>query len=231
MSSLPGSPILPWDQLRREIIGCTRCQRLRQYCLAVARDKRQSFQTEEYWGLPVPGFGDPAARILIIGLAPAAHGGNRTGRIFTGDRSGDWLYRALFKAGFANQPESVSRDDGLVLNDVFISCINRCAPPGNKPTPDETNKCLPYLLNELHLLAPTLKVMIVLGQLALTGLWKQIGQGSRPRFAHGASIRLKSGQLLLMSYHPSQQNTFTGRLTEKMFDTVFTAARRELSRS
>jgi len=221
-------PLLNWNDLNRQVIGCTRCPRLRAFCLKVAREKRKAFQNEEYWGLPVTGFGDHAAKLLVIGLAPAVHGGNRTGRIFTGDRSGDWLFRALFKAGFANQPESISRQDGLQLREAYVSCINRCAPPHNKPLPEEMNHCLPYLRTEIQLLAPTLKIVIILGQIALNGFWKLLGSGCRPSFAHGTSVRLPSGTELLMSYHPSQQNTFTGRLTEPMFDSVFAEARKIL---
>jgi uracil-DNA glycosylase family 4 len=194
----------------------------------VAREKRLAFRHEEYWGKPIPGFGDPDARLFIVGLAPAAHGANRTGRIFTGDRSGDWLYRALHRAEFANQARAVARDDGLELRDAYVSCIVRCAPPDNKPLPEEIRRCNPYLQAELELLG-RVRVFVALGQLALQGLWTALGApGPRPKFGHGVSHRLEDGRHLLCSYHPSQQNTFTGRLTEPMFDAVFAEARRLL---
>ena len=191
----------------------------------VARDKVARFADHDYWGKPVPGFGDPAARIVVLGLAPAAHGANRTGRNFTGDRSGDFLYASMYRTGFANQPTSVSRDDGLVLDGLWVAAVNRCAPPGNKPTPDEREACLPFLARELDLL-PGVRVIIALGAYAWDGALRALAAAGhavprpRPRFAHGAQSRV-GPFVLLGSFHPSQQNTFTGRLTEPMLDAVF----------
>jgi uracil-DNA glycosylase family 4 len=189
----------------------------------VARDRRASFADQDYWGRPVPGFGDPRARIAVVGLAPAAHGANRTGRVFTGDRSGDWLFAALYRAGLANQPTSVSVDDGLELHDAYISAAVRCAPPQNKPTPQERTTCLPYLRRELALLADV-SVVVVLGQFAYQVVVSEIGLRPRPKFGHGAEAVAPDGRVVLCSYHPSQQNTFTGVLTEPMFDAVFARA-------
>jgi uracil-DNA glycosylase family 4 len=195
----------------------------------VARVKRAAYTEEEYWGRPLPGFGDPKARVLVLGLAPAAHGGNRTGRIFTGDRSGDWLFAALWRGGFANQPQSVRRDDGLVLHDCYVAAAVRCAPPANRPLPAERDNCLPYLERELRLLRST-RVIVCLGGFAwdaalraLAALGAQTPR-PRPRFGHGASLPL-GPRILLGCYHPSQQNTFTGRLTEAMLDEVFEQAK------
>ena len=194
----------------------------------VARTKRASFAGEEYWGRPLPGFGDPGASILIVGLAPAAHGGNRTGRIFTGDRSGDWLFAALWRAGLANQPESISVDDGLELDGCWIAAVVRCAPPGNRPLPAERDNCLPYLEAELGLLE-RIQVIVCLGGFAWDGALRALeNRGAkiprpRPRFGHGAQMRV-GDQELLGCYHPSQQNTFTGRLTEPMIDEVMNRA-------
>ncbi len=191
--------------------------------------KRAAFADQQYWGRPLPGFGDPAARVLVLGLAPAAHGGNRTGRIFTGDRSGDWLFAALWRAGFANQPQSVARDDGLRLSDCYVTAAVRCAPPANRPTPAERDNCLPYLVRELGLLGPV-RVIVCLGSFAWdVALRALTARGlarprPRPRFGHGVAVGV--GELYLLGcYHPSQQNTFTGRLTEAMLDEVFTRAR------
>jgi uracil-DNA glycosylase family 4 len=194
-----------------------------------ARVKRAAFANEDYWAKPLPGFGDPAARLLILGLAPAAHGGNRTGRIFTGDRSGDWLFASLWRTGFANQPTSVSRDDGLRLKDCYITAAVRCAPPQNKPTPAERDNCLPYLVRELSLLE-SVRVIVCLGSFAWDAALRALRDGGvavprpRPRFGHAVEVRV-GDYVLLGCYHPSQQNTFTGKLTEKMMDRVFERAR------
>ena len=198
----------------------------------MAEVKRKSYLSETYWGKPIIGFGDPRARLVIIGLAPAAHGANRTGRIFTGDRSGDWLYRALHKVGFANQPTATSAKDGLKLKDVYITCTVKCAPPDNKPTPEETELCSRFLIEELKIFenAP---VILVLGKIAYDQIWKLLGKdwhqgGKKPKFSHGGKVSF-NGKTVLMSYHPSQQNTFTGRLTEKMFDEIFTEAKSQIT--
>jgi uracil-DNA glycosylase family 4 len=191
----------------------------------VARDRRAAFQDQEYWGRPLPGFGDPAARVLLVGLAPAAHGGNRTGRVFTGDRSGDWLFAALWRTGFANQPESVAIDDGLVLSDAYVIAAVRCAPPANKPTPSERDACIPYLRRELQLLSDV-RVVVALGQFAHQIVAGELGIRPRPPFSHGAEAVARDGTVLLSSYHPSQRNTFTGMLTETMSDNVLIRARR-----
>jgi uracil-DNA glycosylase family 4 len=199
----------------------------------MAREKVRRYRDVEYWGRPVPGFGDPAARLLVVGLAPAAHGGNRTGRIFTGDRSGDFLYRALHRAGFANQPTSTDRDDGLRLSDCYITAAARCAPPENKPSPTELRRCRPFLLEELALLQHV-QVIVALGQIAHQACLQALeasGVGlpsPRPRFGHGQVACLQEGLVLLASYHPSQQNTQTGRLTDAMFQQIFQTARRYL---
>ena len=213
--------------ISQAIIDCDRCPRLRAHCRRVAEEKRKAFQSEEYWGGPVPGFGDIKSRFVIVGLAPAAHGANRTGRIFTGDRSGEWLYRALHKQGFANQPESHHRDDGLELRDTWVTCAVHCAPPDNKPLPEEFSACAPHLAAELNALSETSRVFLALGGLALKSLWPHLVPATKkaPKFQHGSEIRLPDGRTLLLSYHPSQQNTFTGRLTEPMFDAVFQRAR------
>jgi uracil-DNA glycosylase family 4 len=217
------------NSLNRKILSCNTCPRLRKYCQSVAEVKRRAFQTETYWGKPVSGFGDPAAELMIVGLAPAAHGANRTGRIFTGDRSGEWLYRALHKAGFANQATSTHRDDGLQLRNSYVSCVVRCAPPDNKPLPEEQIQCSNYLQEEIQLLHRT-RVWIALGQIAYLRLWPHLKtQIRRPKFGHGVEIQLNATQWLILSYHPSQQNTFTGRLTEPMFDSVFSRAQQLLT--
>jgi uracil-DNA glycosylase family 4 len=212
------------ERVRSEIVACRACPRLVAWREAVARQKRAAFRDEEYWGRPVPGFGDPRARLLVVGLAPAAHGGNRTGRVFTGDRSGDWLFGALWRAGFANQPTSRHRDDGLELRGAYVAAAVRCAPPANRPTPDERDRCLPYLAREIALLSE-LRVVIALGQFAYDAVARVLGIGRRPRFGHGVEVPLDAGRTLICSYHPSQQNTFTGKLTVEMFDAVFTRAR------
>jgi uracil-DNA glycosylase family 4 len=215
--------------LTEEIVACRACPRLVEWRERVAREKRAAFRDEVYWGRPVPGFGDPRARILVLGLAPAAHGGNRTGRVFTGDRSGDWLYGALHRAGLANRPDSIRAGDGLRLRDAYIAAAVRCAPPQNKPTPGERDTCLPYLERELALLT-RLRVIVVLGAFAYAAAWRVLaiaGQplpSPRPRFAHGLEVSV--GKLHVVGcYHPSQQNTFTGRLTEPMLDSVVGRAR------
>lgn len=217
------------DALQARVAACRRCPRLVAWREEVARDKRAAFRDETYWGRPVPAFGDPAARVLVVGLAPAAHGANRTGRMFTGDRSGDWLFGALHRAGFANQPGSTHRDDGLRLSDVFVSAAVRCAPPANKPTPTERDACRPWLEAELDLM-PQVRVVVTLGSFAWTQTLKLLeGRGHsvpkpRPRFGHCAEAALGGRLTLLGSYHPSQQNTFTGTLTEPMFDAVWSRA-------
>ncbi len=217
------------EDLEREVISCRRCPRLVAWREEVARVKRASFASEEYWGRPLPGFGDPRGRVLVLGLAPAAHGGNRTGRIFTGDRSGDWLFGALHRAGFANQPTSVARDDGLTLDDCFVTAAVRCAPPANKPLPSERDNCRLWLEDELKLLS-RVRIIVSLGGFAwdaalraLAALGEAVPR-PRPRFGHGAYTEI--GRFVLLGcYHPSQQNTFTGKLTEPMLDDVFARAR------
>jgi uracil-DNA glycosylase family 4 len=189
----------------------------------VATEKRAAYRDETYWGRPVPGFGDPDAHLVVVGLAPAAHGANRTGRMFTGDRSGDFLYAALHRQGYANQPDSRSRDDGLVLRGAWITAPVRCAPPANKPTPQERDRCQGYLERELEVLP--WRVALVLGQFGLHALAAVLGVTPRPRFGHGVEVALADGRVLLCSYHVSQQNTFTGRLTPEMFDEVLLRAR------
>ncbi len=209
----------PLDVLSSEIVTCRRCPRLVAWREQVARDKRSAFVDQEYWGRPLPGFGDPAAKVLLVGLAPAAHGGNRTGRVFTGDRSGDWLFAALWRSGFANQPESVATNDGLSLTGAYVVAAVRCAPPANKPTPSERDACLPYLRRELSLLTEV-RVVVALGQFAHQILAGLLDLRPRPPFGHGAEAVAPDGTVLLSSYHPSQRNTFTGTLTESMFDHV-----------
>jgi uracil-DNA glycosylase family 4 len=215
--------------LEAEIVGCRRCPRLVAWREEVARTKRAAHAHEQYWGRPVPSFGDPDARILVLGLAPAAHGGNRTGRIFTGDRSGDWLFAALWRAGLANQPESRARDDGLRLNDCYVTAAVRCAPPLNRPLPAERDRCAPYLVRELELLT-SVRVIVCLGGFAWDAALRMraaLGEPvprPKPRFGHGAELEAERWPLL-GCYHPSQQNTFTGRLTEPMIDAVMARAR------
>jgi len=215
--------------LSDEIAGCRACPRLVEWREQVARAPRAAFAGETYWGRPVPGFGDPAARVLVVGLAPAAHGGNRTGRVFTGDRSGDWLFGALHRAGYASRPTSVSADDGLTLHDAYVTAAVRCAPPANKPTPEERDRCRPYLVRELALLG-SVRVVVALGAFAYEALWRALRAAGvalpspRPRFGHGAEVPTARATVIC-SYHPSQQNTFTGRLTEGMLDAVLARAR------
>jgi len=223
------------DSVNRAIVACSRCPRLRAYCRRVAREKKREFREWKYWGKPVPGFGDPEARLLIIGLAPAAHGANSTGRMFTGDSSGRWLYEALHRHGFASRPDSVSRDDGLVLTDCYVSAAARCAPPGNKPRHVELAHCRPYLVAELRLLR-RVRVIVTLGRIAheswlkAAGWWQRLAPRARPRFVHGAASTLPDGTIVIASYHPSRQNTNTGKLTPEMWDAVFRKARTALER-
>jgi uracil-DNA glycosylase family 4 len=212
--------------LNLSITTCTACPRLVEHRSEIARKKKRQFADWDYWGKPVPGFGDPAARLLIVGLAPAAHGANRTGRMFTGDSSGDWLYEALHRFGFAQQPQSVSQDDGLELSDCYITAAARCAPPGNKPTPGEFRACQRFLIAELELLSEV-RATLVLGQLAhqwwlkAAGWWDMLTPRDRPEFSHGATATLPDGMALVSSYHPSRQNTNTGRLTRERWYSVF----------
>ncbi|HET8639237.1 MAG TPA: uracil-DNA glycosylase [Solirubrobacterales bacterium] len=215
-------------ELAREIHGCRRCPRLVEWREASAADPPRRFRGEDYWAKPLDGFGDPAARVVIVGLAPAAHGGNRTGRIFTGDRSGDWLFASLYRTGFANQPESVRRDDGLKLRDAYVAAVVRCPPPANRPLPSERDNCLPYLVRELPLLKRR-RVIVALGGFAWDGALRALRDlgietpRPKPRFGHGAEVEV--GDLTLLGcYHPSQQNTFTGRLTKEMTDEIFVRA-------
>jgi uracil-DNA glycosylase len=211
------------ERVTAEVVECRRCPRLVWWREKVAREKRAAFAGEEYWGRPVPGFGDPKARLLVLGLAPAAHGGNRTGRIFTGDRSGDWLYGALYRAGFANQPESRHREDGLQLRDAYVTAAVRCAPPDNKPLIEERENCRGYLVREYALL-DRVRVIVALGAFAYQSAAAIMGLRGRPPFGHGVEASA-GGRVILCSYHPSQQNTFTGKLTAAMFDAVFARAR------
>jgi uracil-DNA glycosylase len=215
------------------IVACERCPRLRSWCRHIAEQKKREFSGWSYWGRPVPGFGDPLARLLVVGLAPAAHGGNRTGRVFTGDSSGDWLYEALHRFGFANQPRSSSRDDGLELRDCYVTAAARCAPPDNRPAREELERCGSWLSRELELL-DRIRVVIVLGGIAreawlrAAGWWSRLPPRERPPFGHGALASLPDGTVLIASYHPSRQNTNTGRLTRAMWYQSFLKARRLL---
>jgi uracil-DNA glycosylase family 4 len=225
-----------WGSLERRVVACPRCPRLREHCAEVARVRRRAYRDQRYWGRPVPGFGDRRARILLLGLAPAAHGANRTGRIFTGDRSGDWLFGALHRAGLANQPTSVASDDGLRLDGAYVSAVCRCAPPGNRPSPQEMANCAPFLDREFDLLR-RLRVSVALGQIAWSAALRRAARldpeglpRPRPAFGHGVEtgLVLRAGRppiRLLGCYHPSQQNTQTGRLTRPMLDTVMRRAK------
>jgi uracil-DNA glycosylase len=215
--------------LNSQIVVCRACPRLVAWRESVAATKRAAFAADDYWGAPLTGFGDPGARVLIVGLAPAAHGGNRTGRIFTGDRSGDWLFASLYRCGFANQPTSVDKDDGLALRGAYVTAAVRCAPPNNRPAPDERDRCRTYLVREMDILA-RVKVAVPLGVFAWDALLRAlVDRGApipspRPQFGHGAEVTI-GGLQVVGCYHPSQQNTFTGKLTEAMLDEVFTHAR------
>jgi uracil-DNA glycosylase family 4 len=217
------------QSLCEQVIRCRRCPRLVAWREEVARTKRASFADQTYWGRPVPGFGDPQARIVVLGLAPAAHGGNRTGRVFTGDRSGDWLFGSLHRVGLANQPNSTHREDGLRLNDTYITAAVRCAPPANKPMPQERDNCLPYFVRELELLHRA-RVIVCLGAFAWDAALRALGilghrVSPKPRFGHGVQAQV-GPYVVIGSYHPSQQNTFTGKLTEHMLDEIFQRAER-----
>ena len=220
----------PLDLLNDRIVACERCTRLRPYCAEVARTRRRAYADWEYWGKPVPSFGDPDARVLALGLAPGAHGSNRTGRPFTGDGSGDFLFPVLHETGFASQPRAVSRDDGMKLNGLWISAVVRCAPPGNKPAPDEQRNCAPWLDEELSLLK-NVCVVVCLGKIAFDGLRTyaertgKLDSRAGFKFRHGAELALKDGVTVIASYHPSLQNTNTGKLTRKMFLDIFWRAR------
>lgn len=213
-----------FERLNAEVVACRACPRLVEWRERVGREKRAAYRDQEYWARPVPGFGDPNASVVLVGLAPAAHGANRTGRMFTGDRSGDFLYAALWRTGFANQPTSVALDDGLLLRDAYVTAPVRCAPPANKPTPEERDRCRPFLQRELALLERA-RVLVPLGQFAYQVLAKDLGLRPRPRFAHGLEVPLADGRTMVCSYHVSQQNTFTKTLTPAMLDTVLTRAR------
>jgi uracil-DNA glycosylase family 4 len=220
-----------WDPLNEAIIRCEKCPRLREFCERVARERRSAFADWAYWGRPVPNFGDPQARLLIVGLAPAAHGGNRTGRMFTGDRSGDWLYRALFESGFASQPLSRCREDGLRLTNCAVTAVLHCAPPANKPAPSEIGNCRAWLRATFDIVPA--RVYLALGRIAWQAVIRELRErrwitGSPPSFHHGRTVALAGGRWLVASYHPSQQNTFTGRLTESMWRDVFAAVSRLL---
>lgn len=216
--------------VRDAVVACERCPRLRRHCRRIARDKVRRFRDQVYWGKPVPGFGDPEARLLIVGLAPAAHGGNRTGRVFTGDASGDWLYEALHRNGFASQARSTGQGDGLRLSGCYVTASARCAPPDNKPATIELQRCRPYLEAEIALL-PRVRVVVALGRIAhdswlkASGSWAARPAAARPTFGHGRESRLPDGRILLASYHPSRQNTQTGRLTRAMWEAIFSRAR------
>ena len=214
----------PLDTLARRIEACRACPRLVDWREQIAREKRAAYRNEDYWGRPVSGFGDPNARIVVLGLAPAAHGANRTGRVFTGDRSGDWLFAAMHRAGLANQAESTSRDDGLELSDAWVTAAVRCAPPDNKPSIEERDECAPFLAEELALLRRC-QVVVCLGAFGFQAACRHFDVRPRPRFGHGAECVVDGGPTLICSFHPSQQNTFTGRLTEEMLDHVFARAR------
>ncbi|MDG2027095.1 MAG: uracil-DNA glycosylase [Acidimicrobiales bacterium] len=211
-------------RIEKDVVACRACPRLVDWREQIGREKRAMYRDDDYWAKAVPGFGDPQAHLLVVGLAPAAHGANRTGRMFTGDRSGDWLYRALYRAGYASQPESTALDDGLELDGAWITSPVKCAPPANKPTTDERDQCRPFFTRELEALE-NVKVIIVLGGFGYQVAAHELGIRPRPKFAHGLEVPLDDDRTLLCSFHVSQQNTFTGRLTESMLDDVFARAR------
>ncbi|MBI1797681.1 MAG: uracil-DNA glycosylase [Candidatus Eisenbacteria bacterium] len=221
--------------VERAVIACERCARLRAWCRRVALEKKRAFRDQTYWGRPVPAYGDPRARLLVVGLAPAAHGGNRTGRVFTGDSSGNWLYGALHRYGFSNQPDSTGRDDGLVLTGAWVTAAARCAPPANKPTRAELDRCRPFLAAEIGLLR-RVRVVVVLGRigweawLRAASWWDRLPARERPPFAHGAESPLPDGTILICSFHPSRQNTNTGKLTRAMWLRIFARAREIVDR-
>ena len=217
-------PIRTLGKVNKEVTLCIACPRLVDWREKVSIEKRAAFIEEEYWGKGVPGFGDEKARILIVGLAPAAHGANRTGRVFTGDRSGDFLFAALHRAGLANQPDSTNREDGLELNDVYVTAPVKCAPPANKPTPEEKANCRPFFQRELQAL-DQVKVVLVLGQIGYQSTATELGLNPKQKVGHGVEASLQNGKTILCSYHVSQQNTFTGKLTEPMFDSVLRRAK------
>jgi uracil-DNA glycosylase family 4 len=210
-------------ELEADVVACRACPRLVEWRERIAVEKRAAYRNETYWGRPIPGFGDPGARIVVLGLAPAAHGANRTGRVFTGDRSGDWLFRAMHRAGLASQPTSVAADDGLALTDAWVTAAVKCAPPANKPLPSERDECAPFLQREFEHLARA-RVVVCLGGFGYDAACRHFGVRPRPRFGHGLEVPAGEGLTLLCSFHPSQQNTFTGRLTEPMLDSVFARA-------
>jgi uracil-DNA glycosylase family 4 len=228
-----GSPPSPLTAIHQAIVTCTRCERLRTHCARIAREKRAAYRDDTYWGRPVPGFGDPDARVLVLGLAPAAHGANRTGRVFTGDGtggSGDFLMTAMHSAGFANITTSQHADDGLTLTDAYIAAAVRCAPPDNKPTPEEIVACHPFLVSEAAAL-PRLKVIVALGRIAFEAAWRLlkdrgVSPERRPLFGHGLSYQPPGGPAVIASYHPSRQNTNTKKLTPPMLESIFATARR-----
>jgi uracil-DNA glycosylase family 4 len=218
-----GDALAELTTLEQEIVACRACPRLVAWREEVAATRRAAYIDQEYWGRPLAGFGDASASVVIVGLAPAAHGGNRTGRIFTGDRSGDWLYGSLYRTGLANQPTSTARDDGLHLQDVWVTASVRCAPPANRPTPEERDQCFPFLQREVALLT-SMQVVVALGQFAYDVVCRLLGVVRRPRFGHGVEASAPDGTVVICSYHPSQQNTFTGKLTEPMLDAIFVRA-------
>ena len=233
----PNSKLVVLAELEADVTLCRICPRLVLWREKITREKRAAYRDEEYWGRPVPGFGDPRARLLIVGLAPAAHGANRTGRMFTGDRSGEWLYGALHRFGFASQSEATSRDDGLQLRDAFVTAALRCAPPHNRPLPEERSSCRPFLERELDHFLPRLRCIVSLGRYSFDHILRLLRDrgfavpSPKPRFAHGAQVALGSRLRMIASYHPSQQNTFTGKLTRSAFDDIWQRARAYLDES